>query len=103
MKFYQLDIFFQKSKEYQNNKQFQINYRDFIINLTEEELKPFDHMYYFQRNILDIRTREEDIEVYNFLKTKHIFIFKESHEGRSFGLNCFELDENDLMYLKLLK
>ena len=72
-----------------------------LVKLDENELKDYDlsELADFQQWI---SVNETEKQLYDFLKSKHKFIFKEGHGIISYGINCFELSNEDLMYMKLM-
>ena len=84
-----------------------------LINLTPNELKEIDYVFYELKNFIHwnnyLKCNDFEIELHEFLKTKHKFIKNENNSDCSkhwddymLGINYFELDEKDLMYIKLL-
>ena len=76
-----------------------------IINLREKELKEITPLPYMRTNIQswDVNCYDWEFPIFDFLKTKQSFIKTDICFGIVNGINSFDLNENDLMYIKLLQ
>ena len=83
--------------DYNDNKIF----NGWIINLTDDELHNLWYGYIYSENFLRWSYYKENISLYNFLKTKHNFKTI-SYRNIFFTTNYFDLDEHDLMYMRLM-
>ena len=71
-----------------------------LINLNYNELK---YISIIESNFQDLEpTKDFEIPIWDFLKTKHTFEEKKLPDGEPLGINSFELNEYDLMYMKLM-
>ena len=109
MKFYSIVKEILKPKEH--HIVIPINYSDdgseyysWLINLSEKELQDLESFYYVTLNFRYCEPRVGfEVPLWDFLKSKHTFIkSKNFSDGLIIGINSFDLDENDLMYIKLL-
>ena len=79
------------------------DYYAWLINLTQKELNRIEKYYYESINFHDWFLHNDfEIEFWNFLKTKNTFIKTGSYDSKEYGINCFELSSEDLMYMKLM-
>ena len=81
------------------------NCKYWIINLTDEELEYIDPWYYQYTNFKYWETdHANEMHLWNFLKTKNTFeLTGHFSDGDESGINSFDLNKYDLMYLKLLR
>ena len=71
-----------------------------LINLTENELHKIP---VWQHQLKNFKYWDVDeIDWYEFLKPKHALFTYNSRIDSYFGLNVFNLNEYDLMYMKLM-
>ena len=75
-----------------------------LINLDAFEFeKHKNNLYLANFQIWRANSIGPDIELYEFLKTKHTFIGVGIYRfGCEMGINTFELNEYDLMYIRLM-
>ena len=75
-----------------------------LINITNEKLKECDPYTYIFSNFQHWEINHEiEIPIWAFLKPKHTFITTGNFaNGDEKGCNEFELNEYDLMYIKLM-
>ena len=111
MKFYIVDKNAIKPKEHHiiipiNYDIVESNYYSWLINLTDDEFENLDHYSYeyveFANNKNWIPV-ELEVPLWNFLKTKHTFEIIEIGHWDDYGINSFELSDDDIMYIKLLQ
>ena len=83
-------------------------YFTWLMNFSDYDLKELNYRYYMFSDLKEyvlakpdcFISPEIDIPMWNFLKERHTFI--KSNNNEDYGINRFELDENDLMYMKLM-
>ena len=84
------------------------DYLCWLINLSKDELYGLEYDNYYQyHKFASARWKpyhKHEIPLWNFLKTKHSFeVINKNSNKAEFGINSFDLDEYDLMYMKLLQ
>ena len=75
-----------------------------LVNLSENDIKEIDPWVI---DFTDFQgwfpANDFEIQFWDFLKSKHIFVVTGNFfDGSDKGINIFELDEYDLMMIKLL-
>ena len=107
MKFYMIDAGIIKPKTHHKIFVFnfyilRMKFTSWIINLSEDELHKLNYTDFIEKYFPSIKV-ENNFELFEFLKTKHTFeAIGQFYYGDTKKINSFELDENDLMYIKLL-
>ena len=105
MKFYMIDKDGIEPKDYHiiipcNYTQNYV-YMSWLVNLTDEELKFIPNITGF----INFKNWEiihgNEMPLYEFLLTKHKFNILGRNWKEDVGINIFDFDEYDLMYLKL--
>ena len=82
----------------------EIEYCSWLINLSYEEIKELEPCYYECRYFLKWgKPYDFEIDLWDFLKTKHTFIKRGNYlGGDEKGINIFELSNEDIIYMKLM-
>ena len=76
-----------------------------IINLTDAEKEELNYLHLLNDKNFQNEEPLNDFEIplWNFLKPKHTFeVTGNFRGGEEKGINIFYLNENDIMYMKLL-
>ena len=83
-----------------------IEYYAWLINLTDVEIKELPPMitkFKILNNFMNWIPCSFEVDFWDFIKTKHTFmIVGKFPSGNDYGYNYFDLDENDLMYMRLM-
>ena len=80
----------------------QLTYIHCLVNFTENELNEIEPILYEDIDFKIWKPFYFEIEFWNYLKLKHSFEVTVNYSDEPLGINSFEFDENDLMYMKLM-
>ena len=73
-----------------------------VINLSNDELSQISSWKYEFKNFKDW-SPSSNFHCYSYLNSKHLFVKTGNYDnGTEKGINSFELNEYDLMYMKLM-